>query len=247
MLWGSEDPPIHARLREKRGGTFIYLSPANVPRVPGGTSRILAVPSPPGVSQPDAAPSDFDRRGCIIWSGAGAGPSPVPVSARARAPSSPRQPGRVVPLLPGPGSACAFPSPPSFLLPRLSLSLSASSFCSITLPQKEVTALQCLPSSSIAQMIAGSERSSPTTSARARRSSAHAGQYASVCCAVSRSREEPLAVMALRSFPILCRYSPKHPVSICVVWYDTSPCPRSAQFCSQSYIPSKTVAIIFKG
>ena len=75
--------------------------------------------------------------------------------------------------------------------------------------QKEVTTLLPLSLTNSASRIVGGERSHPISTLRSRRGSAHAGQYSSVCCAESTLASHWWQ-RAVASFPIRCRYSPKH-------------------------------------
>jgi len=120
-----------------------------------------------------------------------------------------------------------------------------SSFCEMTVSQKRTTALRDLSSLIQASIIAGSERSRPTTAIRARRSSAHARHSSNVCCAVSSGALQ-WRHSAVRSRPIQHRNSPRHPcpVRICAARNGIPPPPRPIHSARRGWIAAATRAVL---
>jgi len=120
-----------------------------------------------------------------------------------------------------------------------------SSFCEITDSQKRTTALRDFSSLIQASIIAGNERSRPTTATRARRSSVHAGHSSNVCCAVSSGAPQWWH-SAVRSRPIQRRNSPRHPcpVRICAVRNGIPPPPRPIHSARRGWIAATTRAVL---
>jgi len=96
-----------------------------------------------------------------------------------------------------------------------------------------------------ASIIAGSERSRPTTATRARCSSAHAGHSSNVYCAVASGAPQ-WRHSAVRSRPIQHRNSPRHPcpVRICAARKGILPPPRPIHSARRGWIAAATRAVL---